>query len=184
MIKKQNKKAAMEMSVGTIVTIVLLMSVLVLGIFLVKQIFDSSKSAIDLTDQQLQNEIGKLFESDAKVVLYPTSGRLKVKSGNSEVLGVGIRNIATSLEEETRFSYYVAARDNTCGLSEAQALSLISLGREETDIPIPINGFETSRVTFSVPEVGIPNCILDYRVNVKKGNADYNSEIFQVEIKS
>jgi hypothetical protein len=35
MIKK-NKKAAMEMSVGTIVTIVLLMAVLVLGLTLTK----------------------------------------------------------------------------------------------------------------------------------------------------
>ena len=36
------KRGAMEMSVGTIVTIVLLMTVLVLGIFLVQRIFTSS----------------------------------------------------------------------------------------------------------------------------------------------
>ena len=35
----KSKRGAMEMSVGTIVTIVLLMSVLVLGIFLVQKIF-------------------------------------------------------------------------------------------------------------------------------------------------
>ena len=53
----KNKKAAMEMSVGTIVTIVLLMSVLILGIFLVQNIFKSAKGAVDLTDKQLKNEI-------------------------------------------------------------------------------------------------------------------------------
>ena len=42
MITKMNKKAAMEMSVGTIVTIVLLMSVLVLGIFMIQKIFSGS----------------------------------------------------------------------------------------------------------------------------------------------
>ena len=59
MIKQ--KKAAMEMSVGTIVTIVLLMSVLILGIFLIKNIFSSAKNAIDLTDEQLNAEINELF---------------------------------------------------------------------------------------------------------------------------
>jgi len=56
----KNKKGAMEMSVGTIVTIVLLMSVLVLGVFLVQKIFQSSTNVVDQVDQQVQNQINQL----------------------------------------------------------------------------------------------------------------------------
>ena len=41
--KMRDKKAAMEMSVGTIVTIVLLMTVLILGLVLVRTIFSRSE---------------------------------------------------------------------------------------------------------------------------------------------
>ena len=53
----KNKKAAMEMSVGNIVTIVLLMTVLVLGIILVQRIFTSGVGVVDLTDEQLSGTI-------------------------------------------------------------------------------------------------------------------------------
>ena len=70
----------MEMSVGTIVTIVLLMSALVLGLVLTRTIFNTSRSAVDLTEQQLTNEIGKAFGSDEdKLAVYPKSGRLTIK---------------------------------------------------------------------------------------------------------
>ena len=54
MISK-NKHAAMEMSVGTIVTIVLLMAVLVLGLVLVRTIFKNSTESIDSIDEQVKN---------------------------------------------------------------------------------------------------------------------------------
>ena len=79
----QNKKGAMEMSVGTIVTIVLLMSVLVLGIFMIQKIFSGSNDAIDSVNDQVSSEITKLFsESQEDLILYPQSGRVTVKKGN------------------------------------------------------------------------------------------------------
>ena len=57
----KNRKAAMEMSVGTIVTIVLLMSVLILGIFLVQKVFRSGSNAIDSVDDEIQNQIIQSF---------------------------------------------------------------------------------------------------------------------------
>ena len=43
----KSKSGAMEMSVGTMVTIVLLMIVLVLGIFFIQKIFGAGTNAID-----------------------------------------------------------------------------------------------------------------------------------------
>ena len=62
-METKNTKGAMEMSVGTIVTIVLLMSVLVLGIFFVSKIFTSSNNAIDSIDSQVQSEINQILLS-------------------------------------------------------------------------------------------------------------------------
>ena len=51
----KNKKAAMEMSMGTMVTIILLVVVLVLGIFFIQKIFSSGSNAIDTVDNQVQD---------------------------------------------------------------------------------------------------------------------------------
>ena len=67
-MKEINSKGAMEMSVGTIVTIVLLMSVLVLGLFLVQRVFSSGTGAIDSIDSQVQNEIQKLFSEEGRTI--------------------------------------------------------------------------------------------------------------------
>ena len=74
-----SKRAAMVMSVGTMVTIVLLMTVLILGLVFVRQIFSSAKGAIDLTDQQLRNEIAKTFSEESKISIYPGTRFLEIK---------------------------------------------------------------------------------------------------------
>ncbi len=91
----QNKKAAMEMSVGTIVTIVLLMSVLVLGIFLIKNIFESGANAIEGVDAQIQAEINKIFNSEEgkSLVIYPNSRKIGIKrSDDSKGFAFSIKN--------------------------------------------------------------------------------------------
>jgi len=56
-----SKKAAMEMSMGTIVTIVLLMSVLILGLVFVKNIMCSGIILTDDITASVKNEIKGLF---------------------------------------------------------------------------------------------------------------------------
>lgn len=181
----KNNKAAMEMSVGTIVTIVLLMSVLVLGLVLTKDIFKSAKGAIDLTDSQLQSELGKLFGSeDVRVAIYPSSNKLTIKVGNADAFGVGIKNIATSLDSSTSFTYDVESNGNTCGLSPSQAESLIVLGKSD-NMEIPLGALQSGKITFQIRE-GVPECLLRYKVNVQRQglNGNYDSQIVEVEIKA
>ncbi len=107
----KNKKGAMEMSVGTIVTIVLLMTVLVLGIFFVQKIFSSSNSAIDTVNNQVQNQINQLFsDGSAKIALYPTSGQVTVKRGASPPQGFAF-SIYNNGKSEASFNYSVYATD-------------------------------------------------------------------------
>jgi len=60
----KNKRAAMEMSIGTIVTIVLSMTLLIGGIMLVTNISKSGADIVDITDSQVKNQINQLFGED------------------------------------------------------------------------------------------------------------------------
>jgi hypothetical protein len=82
---KMNKKrrAAMEMSVGTLVTIVLLMIVLGLGIVLIQKIFGGATASVDNINNQVTTQINNLFNSENKdlVVSLGEQQTAKVKQG-------------------------------------------------------------------------------------------------------
>jgi len=176
-------KGAMEMSVGTIVTIVLLMGVLVLGVFLIQNIFSSAKGAIDLTDEQLKNEINKLFSGDSKISIYPGTRFVEIKQENTDGVGIGIRNLLTGEAGTKTFSYEVLATDVTdCGVSEGEAESWIVTGKSESNIPIPSGDFVSDKVLFRIP-VGAPLCIAKFRINVNAEGEAYATDSFNIEIK-
>ena len=158
----KNKIGAMEMSVGTIVTIVLLMSVLVLGIFLVQKIFKTGTSAI---------------EEDKSVVVYPKERTITIKKGDSGGFGFSIMN-----KEQTdgSFSYIVSVGEisSGCQLSEEQAESLIVLGKTGTGINL-ISGSKLEDailVKFNIPETA-PLCQIRYSLDVKNNGLQYASTV-------
>lgn len=69
------KRAAMEMSVGTIVTIVLLMSALVLGLVLTRSIFTTTSDSVDSIDDQVKGEIQNLFGSEGEKLVVSLGGK-------------------------------------------------------------------------------------------------------------
>jgi len=172
---KNNKRAAMEMSVGTIVTIVLLLTVLILGIFLTQRIFNISKRAIDLTDQQLKKEINSLFSLDEskRIILYPQTNRLEIKKGESDEFGFVINNRKPN--EET-FSYEVGVAEigRDCQMSQEQAERIIELGKSRSDIRIGSGDILESplRVRLSVPETA-SLCTIRYKVDVEDSAGIY-----------
>jgi hypothetical protein len=66
----RGKEGAIELSIGTIVIIVLAMSMLILGMVLVRNIFSGANNAIDMTQDELEGEISKLFVEDKRTVVY------------------------------------------------------------------------------------------------------------------
>jgi hypothetical protein len=79
----KNKKAAMEMSVGTIVTIVLLMAVLVLGLALTNTIFRGASESVTSLDSGVKQQINNLFGEEDKslVVSLGSQKTAEVKQG-------------------------------------------------------------------------------------------------------
>lgn len=179
----KNKKAAMEMSVGTIVTIVLLMSVLVLGLFLVKNIFSSAKNAVDLTDQQLTSEIEKLFSEESKLVIYPTTRLVTLKHGDLGGVGVGIKNLLQGVSGTQKFSYEVViSSPGECG-TEDQLKKWFKQGASEKDIPIAVGEMAAQKVLFQIP-TGSPICTARFRVNVYVDGKAYATDFFDITTKA
>jgi hypothetical protein len=182
----KNRKAAMEMSVGTIVTIVLLVTVLILGIVLIKNIFSSSKRVVDLTDQQLTSEVNKLFSEESKVSIYPSTRLVEIKQESTDGVGIGIRNLLTGSSGDKTFSYTIAVSDTDldkkCGITEQTAEGWIVTGRAEENIPIPPGDSSVQKALFEIP-VGAPLCTIRFRINVQADKDAYATDFFDMKIK-
>jgi hypothetical protein len=162
------KKGAMEMSVGTIVVIVLLMTVLILGLVLVRTIFKGSVENINQIDQAVKSEINKLFAEDSnrKIIVYPPTRKIVIKKGEDSLgFGFSIRNI---LNKQEGFTYNVKAVEVDCpeSMTLTQADELISLGKSRTDenailLPPGTSMENPVFVRFNIPD-NAPPCEVRY----------------------
>ena len=185
----RNNRGAMEMSVGTIVTIVLLMSVLVLGIFLVQDIFGGSSDAIDQINNQVEQEINKLFsDNDVDFVIFPSSGRVTVSKGDDP--SGGAFSFKNPEVEQKEFTYFIEAVPTfdyvgKCGstMSKELADSYIDLNsgqfilRASQQLPSP------RKVFFQAPRTAV-DCTVPYRITVEDSQGlVYGDDILRVTFK-
>lgn len=175
-MKRQNKKAAIEMSVGTIVTIVLSMTLLIGLLFFIRSIVSSGTNAITEVDKQIQSQITKLFtEGDAnkKVVVYPTSRDITMKKGDEGGFAFSIKNINNDV---ATFSYTVSAKEKgaDCSMTLQQADQIIILGKTGSGINIPSKDTleDPVLVKFKVPETAT-GCNIRYGLDVMSGSVQY-----------
>ena len=177
------------MSMGTIVTIVLLVSVLVMGIFFIQKISKTATGVIDLTDQQLRNEINKLFSEESKLSVYPGTRFVEIKQETTDGVGFGIRNLLTGQAGTKTFSYEVVVAEtdaelsSKCGITKETALSWIVTGKSEDDIPIPSGDYSTQKILLEIP-TGSPLCTIRYRVNVDAAGTAYATDFFDIKIRA
>ncbi len=167
-----NKKAAMELTMGTMVTIVLLTIVLILGGYFVSKVFISAETAIDGIDEAVKNEINQLFSKDSskKIIVYPSTRSITIKKGNDKEPGFGfaIRNVN---QEEGKFSYEISAIETSCSMRLSEAEDLISLGKERTNIQLPPGSImdDPIFVRFKIPETA-PPCQIRYSITMHEGS--------------
>jgi len=180
------KKGAMELSIGTIVIIVLAMSMLILGLVLVKTIFTGAKYNVDTMNDKVRDEINKLFVEDKKIVIYLANTNLaEMKQGESFGVAFAVKSLKTGTTEAAKFQYDVTVANpsevkSNCGINEKEALSWISTGRS-SQINIAPGDFKGWVVRFEIPETA-PLCTLRYNINVKADSEFYDAESFDVKI--
>lgn len=107
-----DKKAAIELSVGTIVIIVLGMTMLILGLVLVRQIFSVATGSIDTLNEKVTDEINKRLGEDQGNVMVLVSGGgnvARVKSGGGDFrIAIGARTLDGSETDRNRLQYRLA----------------------------------------------------------------------------
>jgi hypothetical protein len=182
MRKNWNRKAAMEMSVGTIVTIVLGVTLLVGGIFFVQKILTSAKGVVDLTDQQLRDEVNKLFSEENEITVYPSTRFIEIKQQDTDGVGFGIKNLGTEVDT---YSYSTTATPgaNCPSLSGENALKWIIIGGSENGISVESGGSIYRKILFEIP-VGAPLCTVRYRIEVTSQKGRSLDDAFDVKIKA
>jgi hypothetical protein len=181
----KTKKAAMELSIGTIVIIVLAMSMLILGLVLIKTIFTGAKYNVDTMNDKVRDEINKLFVENKQMVIYLANQEAKVNQGDSWGVAFGIKNLKTGTAEAGKFTYDVVVNNpsevkQNCGINEAEAESWIKAGQSGS-IQIAPGGTYSTIIRFQIPETS-PLCIVRYNINVKADEEFYTADSFDINI--
>lgn len=169
-----SKKGAIELSIGTVVIVVLAMSMLILGIILIRQIFVGTTGNVKEIDNRVKNEINKLFADGAEraLVLYPEAG-ITLKQGESGAgFALSIRNIETGQGQKT-YKYDITADPEDyvdCGTANplaADGWARITVGKSGTNIKLA-NGNamqNPAKIWFTVSKTA-PICSFRVKVEV------------------
>lgn len=89
------RKAALELSIGTIVVIVIGMSMLILGLVLVRTIFTGSTDSVKVLNEGVMKEINNLFKDEGGNLLIKlgTSNKATVRPGSDDFgVAFGVRH--------------------------------------------------------------------------------------------
>ncbi len=182
----KNKKAALEMSIGTIVILVLAMSMLILGLVLVRTIFTGAKYNVETMNKKVEAEINKLFVEDQRAVLYLPNRIAEVKQGDEFGLGFGIQNtIATQ-----KFRWQVQVDDDNirkkCGVSEKEAEDWITTGGSGS-VDVASGQKYTDVIRYNILEGSVSDistCIIRYKLIIKQEDGSpFTTEPYDIDVK-
>lgn len=177
------KSGAIELSIGTIVIIVLAMSMLILGLVLVKNIFSGSSENILQMNDKVKDQINKLFVEDKRTVVYLPNQIAKIGQNEDWGIAFGIKNLERGTAEVGSFSYDVTVSDpdvrQKCGIGENDVEKWIITGRADQMNIAPGQNYY-GIIRFLIPE-NAPLCTVRFHIDVKKDGVVYATDFFDVE---
>jgi hypothetical protein len=184
----KNKRAAMEMTVGTIVTIVLLMSALVLGLILTKTIFANTTENVAVINDQVKGEINNLFgdEGTGFVIKLGNQNTAKVKQGTLN-FGIPIGFVPTNPgawgPSKTNCVYnIIPVTTSECVTKGYWNIASIKDSIKTGYTDVKFDEFENnngySLIKIDVPETVSP-CLQRFSVEVKCLGTQYASEFIK-----
>lgn len=140
---------------------------------------------MELGKYQLRKEINELFSENNKISIYPSTRFIKIKQGDTDGFGIGIKNLLTGTSGDKKFSYSVnisyADLKTKCNISEEVAERLIVTGKSEEKIPIPSGDISINKVLFQIP-LGAPLCTIRFRINVNAEGDAYATDFVDIKI--
>lgn len=183
MMYLRNKKGALELSIGTIVILVLGMSMLILGLVLVRTIFTGAKYNVEALNKNVEAEINKLFnERGGRLYIYLPNNEVEVKQGESYGVAFAIKNEAEGESQPGKFTWEAKAGSvqKGCQLTLEQADNYLILGGTGSVDIAP--GKISSKLIKVSPTSSAPLCEIQYDIAVKKDGQTYETSLFIVKI--
>ncbi len=171
-VKIINKKAAVELSIGTIVIIVLAMSMLILGLVLIRGIFRGATDNVEEINDKVKEEIKNLFvNDDERAVLKLTDSTAKVKQGSEFGVAFGIRNTERGAVGSQLFRYDTILDDPNinanCGVPKETAEQWIKFG--SGSLSVRPGDVDAERIKVVLPE-DTPLCETKYRIVIYRAD--------------
>jgi len=182
------KRGAMELSVGTIVVLVLAMTMLIMGIVLVRSIFKGATYNVDVLNEKVKGEINKLFTEESALVLYLPNFLAEAKQGAQYGVAFGIKNLETGTAQPGTFSYTVTLADPAgakakCGIESSAIMNWIEVGQQQTSFSIAPGKSDYKLVRFRIP-TNAPLCLVRFQIEVMEGTVSYATSFFDLQITS
>ncbi len=181
---KLTKKGALELSIGTIVILVIGMSMLILGLVLVRTIFTGATYNVDALNKNVEAEINKLFnERGGKLYIYLPNNEADVNKGKSFGIAFAIKNDAEGESQASTFTWEVKASSiqKGCQLTLQQADSYVILGGTGS-IDILPGSEPKARLIKVQPSSSAPLCEIQYDIIIKKSGQPYETSYFVLKI--
>jgi len=189
-IKLGNKRAAIELSIGTIVIIVLAMSMLILGLVLVRNIFKGVTAIVDELNQQSIDSIIDLFSNtDEKIIVKLGAGQtIRPKADNAlNNFLIGARTSDGSNVDVTTFKYKLSldrdARENCITKINERKVEEFITQRLNTRLRFDKTALD---IAFASIEVRIPegtlSCSQKFRIEVEESGSTIATNFFIIDI--
>lgn len=184
---KRGKRGAVELSVGTIVILVLAMTMLIMGIVLIRGIFKGAKYNVAVLNEKVRGEINKLFTEEDRLVIYLANNLAEVEQGSDYGVAFGIKNLETGTLQAGVFSSDVIVASpsdvqSKCGIPATTVENWMT-GKSETNLPIAPGQVGYGLVRFDVPQTA-PLCTIRFRINIEKDRQAYSTGLFDLKIVS
>lgn len=180
-----NKKAAIELSMTTVVVIVLAMSMLILGLVLIRSIFTGATQNVVSINERVKAQIDKLFtEENQETALFLSNGIAQVSQGQSWGISFALKNPGGPGVGTKMVSYTVTAdtpNAANCG-GITNPMSLVVAGSSSGSQPISLDSGKSyyGLIRIQVPKDARIGCILRYHINPTGTGTTFD---FDVEIR-
>ena len=175
------KKASVELSVGTMVVIVIAVVLLILALTFVGRIFKGATYNVDQLNEAVRDKINNLFKEEGqRVVFYLPGLTAEIKQGESYGIAFGVKNSGASAAD----IYYVTnVEESGCSqVSRAEAENWIILGKGGRRPDIPSGKVATFLIKIQTPEDAPLGCQVRYNIAVTLDDKPYESPFFDVKI--
>jgi len=175
-MKKRNKKAALELSMGTIVVLVLSVSMLILGIILIRSIMCSGIEITDELSRGVKNEVKSLFGGDRYGVRCAGQGTQEIKLATG-----GQRRLLCFIRTDTPATYDLDIEITSLKGASTDVVNrwVISEGRQDIKVRPGGEGTEAIFAVLDIP-ADAQATTLEIEIIAKNQETESEESIFSI----